>query len=90
MANRVALIGAGVMGSAIGTRLLETGNELHAFDLDKQKLAALAAKGAKPAQSAAAAAASADFVITSLNSAKIVGAAISGQRGSLRGLRLGR
>ncbi|BCH18774.1 NAD(P)-dependent oxidoreductase [Mesorhizobium sp. L-2-11] len=85
MANRVALIGAGVMGSAIGTRLLETGNELHAFDLDKQKLAALAAKGAKPAQSAAAAAASADFVITSLNSAKIVRAAIFGAEGVAAG-----
>lgn len=85
MANRVALIGAGVMGSAIGTRLLETGNELHAFDLDKDKLAALAAKGAKPAESGAAAAANADFVITSLNSAKIVRAAIFGAEGVAAG-----
>ncbi len=45
MSNRVALIGAGIMGSAIGTRLLETGNQLAVLDVDKDKIAAVVAKG---------------------------------------------
>ena len=40
MSQKLALIGAGAMGGAIGTRLLETGNELAVFDLDKEKVAA--------------------------------------------------
>jgi 2-hydroxy-3-oxopropionate reductase len=34
MPVEVAQIGAGIMGSAIGTRLLECGHKLHVFDLD--------------------------------------------------------
>ena len=34
MSEKVALIGAGVMGNAIGTRLLNTDHELRVFDLD--------------------------------------------------------
>jgi 2-hydroxy-3-oxopropionate reductase len=82
MTNQVALIGAGAMGGAIGTRLLETANRLTVFDLDAEKVATLTAKGAKSAASAADAAASADFVIFSLNSAKIVHAAAFGPGGA--------
>lgn len=89
MSNRVALIGAGVMGSAIGTRLLETGNQLTVFDLDKDKIAALIAKGASASVSAAAAAQAADFVILSLNSANIVRAAVFGDNGVAAGARPG-
>lgn len=81
MSTRLALIGAGAMGGAIGARFLETGNELTVFDLDAEKVAALVAKGAKPAATAAAAAAAADVVITSLNSSKIVGIAAFGKDG---------
>jgi 2-hydroxy-3-oxopropionate reductase len=35
MNEKIALIGAGAMGGAIGTRLLETGNSLTVFDLDR-------------------------------------------------------
>ena len=49
MSERIALIGAGAMGGAIGLRLLETGNALTVFDLDRAKIDALAAKGATPA-----------------------------------------
>ncbi|MGG2474011.1 NAD(P)-dependent oxidoreductase, partial [Rhizobium sp. BR5] len=31
-------IGAGAMGGAIGTRLVETGNHLTVFDLDAEKV----------------------------------------------------
>lgn len=76
MTNKVALIGAGAMGGAIGTRLVETGNDLTVFDLDKAKVQELVDRGARAAASAAAAAAACDYVILSLNSAKIVRLAV--------------
>lgn len=69
MSNKVALIGAGAMGGAIGTRLLETNHELYVFDLNKEQVQKLADKGAVAATSAADAASQSDYVITSLNSA---------------------
>lgn len=81
MSNRVALIGAGMMGNAIGTRLLETGNALSVYDLDTEKVSALTRLGAHAAASAADAAARSDFVVTSLNSAAIVRAAVLGKTG---------
>ncbi|MEL6234697.1 MAG: NAD(P)-dependent oxidoreductase [Pseudomonadota bacterium] len=89
MPERVALIGAGAMGGAIGTRLVETGHQLSVFDLDPEKVAALTAIGAVGADSAAAAAQAADFVITSLNSARIVELAAFGAAGIADGARLG-
>ena len=85
MSERIALIGAGAMGGAIGTRFLETGNTLTVFDLDREKIAALEALGAKAAAGAAAAAQNAEFIITSLNSAKIVEIAVFGERGVAEG-----
>lgn len=85
MSERIALIGLGAMGGAIGTRLLETGNRLHVFDLDREKVAALVARGAIAADSAAGASRDAEFVITSLNSAKIVGLAAFGEGGIAEG-----
>ncbi|AGB74874.1 MULTISPECIES: NAD(P)-dependent oxidoreductase [Rhizobium] len=89
MSNKVALIGAGAMGGAIGARLAETGNQLTVFDLDKGKVAVLIAKGATAAPSAAAAAAVSDFVVLSLNSPKIVHAAVFGPEGVAAGARAG-
>jgi 2-hydroxy-3-oxopropionate reductase len=80
-APSVALVGAGVMGGAIATRLLETGAKVAVFDPDSSKLLPLAEKGARAAASAADAARGAPFVITSLNSAKIVEAAVFGPDG---------
>jgi 2-hydroxy-3-oxopropionate reductase len=81
MSETVALIGAGIMGSAIGTRLLERGHELHVFDLDPAKVDALAAKGALAATTIADAVRHCPFVILSLNSARIVRAAVFGEHG---------
>ena len=44
MTEKIGLVGAGAMGGAIGARLLETGNALTVFDLDAEKVAALADK----------------------------------------------
>tara|TARA_R110002012_G_scaffold196274_2_gene364680 strand:+ start:29675 stop:30562 length:888 start_codon:yes stop_codon:yes gene_type:complete len=87
--EKVALIGAGAMGGAIGTRLLETGNRLAVFDLDAGKVAELVARGAVSASSAAEAAAQSEYVITSLNSPEIVRRAVFGQAGVAEGAKPG-
>ncbi|AJD44721.1 NAD(P)-dependent oxidoreductase [Rhizobium sp. SEMIA 4085] len=89
MTNKVALIGAGAMGGAIGTRLLETGVHLTVFDPDAAKMRELVDKGALPAASAAEAAGGSDYVILSLNSAKIVRLAVFGEGGVAGGARPG-
>lgn len=85
MTKKLALVGAGAMGGAIGTRFLETGNQLAVFDLDAEKVAALVAKGATAAATAAEAAKGAEATITSLNSSKIVGLAAFGENGIAEG-----
>ncbi|TIL74057.1 MAG: NAD(P)-dependent oxidoreductase [Mesorhizobium sp.] len=78
---KIAVIGAGIMGSAIASRLLEEGQAVTVFDLDSAKVSALAGKGAASAASAAAATQASDFVILSLNHANIVRAAVFGAEG---------
>lgn len=89
MTHRIALIGAGAMGGAIGARFLETGNALTVFDLDPEKVAALVAKGATAAASAAEAAQDVEAVVTSLNASRIVGLAAFGENGIAEGARPG-
>lgn len=89
MSERIALIGAGAMGGAIGRRLLETGNSLTVFDLDKAKVGELVALGAVAATSAAQASSDADFVITSLNASRIVEIAAFGKDGIAEGAKPG-
>lgn len=89
MSNRVALIGAGAMGGAIGTRLAGTGNRLTVFDPSPEKRQALVGRGAYVASSAAEAAAESDYVILSLNAPAIVRKAVFGQTGVAEGARPG-
>lgn len=89
MSLNVALIGAGAMGGAVGTRLAETGNKLTVFDLDPEKVAALVAKGGVSAVSAAEAASRSEYVITSLNAPHIVDLAVFGENGVAVGARPG-
>lgn len=79
--QRIAVIGVGIMGSAIARRLLECGHAVSVFDLDKAKVQALQAQGAHAAPTAADAAAASDFVITSLNAAAVVERALFGENG---------
>jgi 2-hydroxy-3-oxopropionate reductase len=81
MTKNVAVVGAGIMGTAIATRLLERGHKVWSFDLDAVKVAALAAKGASSAASIVDATRASDFVILSLNHADIVRAAVFGKDG---------
>jgi 2-hydroxy-3-oxopropionate reductase len=78
---KVAVIGVGVMGTAIAGRLLESGATVHLYDPVPEKCAPLVARGAVAAGLASAASAPAQFVITSLNSAEIVERAVFGPDG---------
>lgn len=79
--TNVAVVGNGIMGTAIATRLIETGHTVTVFDIDPKKTAPLEEKGAKAGSSAAAATEASDYVITSLNTADIVRAAVFGSDG---------
>jgi 2-hydroxy-3-oxopropionate reductase len=81
MAEHVALIGAGIMGQAIGARLIECGHVLTVFDIDPAKVSQLVDNGAKPAASPADATRAAGFIILSLNHADIVNKAVFGTDG---------
>lgn len=89
MGNRIALIGVGAMGGAIGTRLVETGSHLTVFDLDQDKVQLLVDKGASSAKTAAEAAAVSDYVILSLNSPGIIRRSIFGDAGVADGAKPG-
>lgn len=77
----VGVVGIGVMGSAIATRLLERGHRLWLRDPDASKLAPLVARGAVAAASVATLVSEVDYVITSLNTAEIVERVIFGPDG---------
>lgn len=79
----VAVVGAGIMGSAISQRLLQCGWTLRAFDLDRDKVAALVEKGAIAATSVTEAVAASRFVILSLNHSTIVRSVVFGDHGVL-------
>ena len=81
MPHDIAVIGAGIMGSAIATRLLDRGHHVHVFDIDRDKVAALAGNGARPAASPADATKACGFIILSLNHADIVRKAVFGEGG---------
>ncbi|MEN9896210.1 MAG: hypothetical protein RIR97_2062, partial [Pseudomonadota bacterium] len=80
----IAVIGAGIMGTAIVTRLMETGHKVHVFDLDKDKIAALGSKGATAASSVEDAVFKSKFCILSLNHASIVRAVVFGPAGVVK------
>ena len=77
----VAVIGVGVMGSAIAKRLIECGLSISVHDALPRKCSSLVALGAREFRSAAEATAGSDFVIVSLNSASIVEQAVFGPGG---------
>jgi 2-hydroxy-3-oxopropionate reductase len=85
-AQWVAVIGVGIMGSAIARRLLACGHTVMLFDRDPAKTGPLQALGGVACTSAAAAAGAARYIITSLNSAAIVRAAVLGDGGAAQAM----
>jgi len=78
---QVAVIGVGVMGSAIAGRLLDVGAAVAVYDVAPDKCRVLTGRGARLAASPRDATAGAEFAITSLNSADVVERAVFGADG---------
>ncbi|MGR4871516.1 NAD(P)-dependent oxidoreductase [Variovorax sp. LARHSF232] len=78
---RVAIIGVGMMGTAIAQRFIDCGHHLSLYTRSPEKLLPLVAQGARAAESAADAARGCDFVITCVNTADIVRSVVLGPGG---------
>jgi len=79
--QRVGIIGVGLLGSAVASRLLRAGFEVTGYDTRPEQLDALRGQGLKAATSIAEAGAGADAIFTILPSLESVDAAIRGPGG---------
>lgn len=88
MAERhtVAIIGVGMMGTAIAQRFLDCGHTVRLHTRSPEKLKALVERGGIATASAAEAAKGSEFVITCLNSADIVEEAVFGANGAAQAM----
>jgi 3-hydroxyisobutyrate dehydrogenase-like beta-hydroxyacid dehydrogenase len=82
MPPTIALIGLGLLGSALADRLIAAGYSVRGFDVDPAPLAALARGGGFPACSAREAANGAEKVLTCLMTAAVVREAVLGPEGA--------
>lgn len=80
--RKIGLVGLGVMGSAIGRRLLDTNNDLTVFDVRSDVMEEFAAAGAQPA-AALTDVALCDVVVLSLNTSELVEKVVFGSDGVL-------
>jgi len=81
--KRIGIVGVGLLGSAVASRLLARGFEVTGHDTRPEQVTALAASGLRAAKSAADAAAGADVVITILTTPAVVEAVWLGADGLL-------
>jgi 3-hydroxyisobutyrate dehydrogenase-like beta-hydroxyacid dehydrogenase len=79
--KRIGIIGVGLLGSAVASRLLEGGFEVTGYDTRPEQVKALQAQGLKAASSLAEAVADADAVFTILPSLQSVEATMIGTGG---------
>jgi len=84
--QRIAIIGVGLLGSAVASRLLAGGFAVTGYDSRPEQLKALGPRGLRGASSLKEAATGADAVFTILPSLETVEAAILGPGGLLAGL----
>ena len=85
----IGVIGLGLLGHAIASRLLKAGHAVVGFDVLPERIAALTTLGGKAALSAAAVARSAEAVCTLLPSLATAESAIVGRDGVLAGAHAG-
>jgi 3-hydroxyisobutyrate dehydrogenase len=78
----VAVLGTGIMGSAVARRLLAEGFAVRVWNRTRERAASLADEGAAPADSPADAVDQADFVITMLSDGGAVERVMFGPRGA--------
>lgn len=81
--EKIGLIGAGLMGTALAERLLAAGFRVVAWDRDASRLAAAAALGAEAASGVAMMGANCRRTIFSLPDSNVVAEVLSGMEGSL-------
>lgn len=84
-----AIMGFGVMGQAMGRKLLEAGITLRVFDNSPRALATAEAMGIRPSRNAAEACSDADPVAMLLPNPAAVDACMTSENGVLRGARPG-
>ncbi len=89
MAERVGIVGVGLMGQAFAHHLLQAGFEVHGFDVDARRMDEFAGRGGVPADSPAAAARGARWILTSLPTSEVVRAAVLGPNGIAEGAAAG-
>ena len=89
MAERIGIVGVGLMGSAFSDHLVKAGFEVRGFDLDEKRMAQLHERGGIPVESPAAAAEGARWVLTSLPNSDIVREVVFGANGVVAGARKG-
>src|SRR5262245_59091372 len=81
--KNVGLVGVGLLGSAVASRLLEHGFAVAGHDVRPEPVDALVAKGLRAAKNVAGAAAGADAVITVLTTPAVVESVWLGASGVL-------
>ena len=79
--QRIGIIGVGLLGSAVASRLLQGGFEVTGHDTRPEQVAALRRDGLRPAASIAEAATGADAVFTILPSLASADAVVRGPGG---------
>lgn len=89
MAERVGMVGVGLMGHAFASNLIAAGFEVQGFDPVEERMTALAALGGTPVGSPAAAARGVQWVITSLPNSGIVREVALGTGGIVEGAEAG-
>ena len=79
--RRIGIIGVGLLGSAVATRLLQSGFEVSGFDIRTEQVVALAPQGLRTTSSIAEAAQEADAIFTILPTLDSVEAVMCGPGG---------
>ncbi len=81
--KRIGIIGVGLLGTAVASRLLDAGFEVAGYDTRPDQAASLGPRGLRPAASLAEAADGADVIFTILPSLDAVDTAVRGPAGLL-------
>lgn len=72
MSNKVGLVGLGLMGSVLASKLIQAGFDVHGYDIDNTKIKEFEKKGGKPAGSPAGCVQEGHFAVLSLLHSGIV------------------
>ncbi|KYH31786.1 2-(hydroxymethyl)glutarate dehydrogenase [Moorella mulderi DSM 14980] len=88
MSYKIGFIGLGQMGGRMCKRLIE-GNDVIAFDVNKNRLKQVVDLGAKEAKSPKELAAYSDFILASLPDSNVVESVVFGQDGIIEGCQSG-